>query len=135
MEKNERSFELKKINKSEPLVKSSKERGILIHLFFERYFSGHNKKEFRFTERERIFKFSIDIISSYESDYTFSFEKLLKFPLFNFMMSGLTRSYPYTKRRGKKKIPYRDFKTGDRNKENEVVYIFNYMLMPWLALN
>ena len=103
--------------------KSSKERGVMIHSFLERYFSGNYSKNDLYVEDSEYFKFTIDKISFFKKDYDLSFEKLLKFPFFNFMMSGQPDLILVPRKRGKI-FRIIDFKTGDRNEENEEVYIF-----------
>jgi len=116
-------LKVKKNNVSNSLNKSSKERGIIVHSFFENYFGDHYSENLNFIEKEVKFKYSIEIVASFRSDYVFLFEKLLKFPFFNFMMSGQPDLLLIPKEEGKI-FRIIDFKTGDRSKENEEVYIF-----------
>ncbi len=108
---------------SHPSNRSSKERGIMVHSFLERYFGGDYSKDSIHLEDSEHFKFAIRVISSFEKSYILSFEKLLKFPFFNFMMSGQPDLILIPNEIGKI-FRIIDFKTGERSKENEEVYIF-----------
>lgn len=106
---------------------SSAERGTKIHSYFESIL----KNDFEFPKEisdkdAQTISWAVDKLKNYRDNFLFISEKMIKFELYQYMISGIPDLIILSKDQSKTTELW-DFKTGKRKEEGEIPYVFQLM--------
>lgn len=106
---------------------SSAERGTRVHLLLEKTLKNDFQYPAEITEKEtQLISWAVDKLRDFRDNFLFISEKMIKFEVYNYMISGIPDLIVLNKDKTQNSEIW-DYKTGTRKESSEVPYTFQLM--------